>query len=471
LNSRVLLIRNREKIYAASRFNFLSLSFHTAWVLLSRSLVLGVYDTPGSPSWSKLFVTSDKSCRSKANEALVRPSEWLSSEQAKRVFPNAKLQYLQPCRVEFSFLINVKSALDQACKSTLKKLKYCTGKQMLTVNTEPNFASITILGTKPKYSDGMLLGPGQYTLVVKKSGYKTKRVPLTIPPIIGQLKPTHKTVNVTLEKKEKKKPKAPCSGDDIFADCDNGDSNNDLLSDAAESNGDDIFADGDGESFNFDDDIANYIGSRAITITSPRNGITTQKRVITLTGRISRQEGDNARLFLSAMGVKQEIAVRSDGSFSNPVVLSHGQNTIELKLGASESVFAVAREEGVTQRLTVNKTGERSDFRATLVWNTNGSDLDLHVIDPSGRDTYYSNKRNGTTQLDVDDTNGFGPENITNNNANSGVYHIQVINYSGGRGATARLYRFIDENLESVETHTFRSSKETWNVGTFDMRR
>jgi len=48
----------------------------------------------------------------------------------------------------------------------------------------------------------------------------------------------------------------------------------------------------------------------------------------------------------------------------------------------------------------------------TLIWDTD-ADLDLHVIEPGGKEIYWEEpkgKQGG--ELDVDNTKGFGPENI-----------------------------------------------------------
>lgn len=52
------------------------------------------------------------------------------------------------------------------------------------------------------------------------------------------------------------------------------------------------------------------------------------------------------------------------------------------------------------------------DPQFTLLWDTE-VDLDLHVIEPSGKEIYWEHP-NGTQggELDVDNTKGFGPENI-----------------------------------------------------------
>jgi hypothetical protein len=52
------------------------------------------------------------------------------------------------------------------------------------------------------------------------------------------------------------------------------------------------------------------------------------------------------------------------------------------------------------------------DPQFTLIWDTD-ADLDLHVIEPGGKEIYWEEPRGKQGgELDVDNTKGFGPENI-----------------------------------------------------------
>ena len=54
------------------------------------------------------------------------------------------------------------------------------------------------------------------------------------------------------------------------------------------------------------------------------------------------------------------------------------------------------------------------DPQFTLIWDTD-ADLDLHVIEPGGKEIYWEDPKGAPNlggELDVDNTKGFGPENI-----------------------------------------------------------
>jgi hypothetical protein len=53
------------------------------------------------------------------------------------------------------------------------------------------------------------------------------------------------------------------------------------------------------------------------------------------------------------------------------------------------------------------------DPQFTLIWNTDGVDLDIHVLEPGGKEIYWEDPRGRQGgELDVDNTKGFGPENV-----------------------------------------------------------
>lgn len=71
------------------------------------------------------------------------------------------------------------------------------------------------------------------------------------------------------------------------------------------------------------------------------------------------------------------------------------------------------------------------DIQITLAWD-NIADIDLYVIDPNGEKIYWENQYSSSNGvLDVDDIDGYGPENIywPENEAPSGYYEVYVEMY------------------------------------------
>jgi hypothetical protein len=68
----------------------------------------------------------------------------------------------------------------------------------------------------------------------------------------------------------------------------------------------------------------------------------------------------------------------------------------------------------------------------TLWWDTNATDIDLHMSPDDGvTHSYYGNKTAGQMTLDYDDVNGYGPEHITVDNASgTNTYKIKVYYYA-----------------------------------------
>lgn len=109
-------------------------------------------------------------------------------------------------------------------------------------------------------------------------------------------------------------------------------------------------------------------------------------------------------------------------------------------------------------------------MRAVLSWDTNGTDVDLHVADSRGRHTFYGNPTGiPNSRLDVDDVDGYGPENFYLNPMESGVTYNVYLHYyaDNNRGpTTANVKVFLDDELITDFTATL-SNRQTINVGTY----
>jgi tetratricopeptide (TPR) repeat protein len=78
--------------------------------------------------------------------------------------------------------------------------------------------------------------------------------------------------------------------------------------------------------------------------------------------------------------------------------------------------------------------GVENDIKVYLTWDTDKSDVDLWVTNPSGERVFYGHKNGKFGEALYDDvTTGYGPESFTAPKAQSGDYIVQVNYYGAGR--------------------------------------
>lgn len=74
------------------------------------------------------------------------------------------------------------------------------------------------------------------------------------------------------------------------------------------------------------------------------------------------------------------------------------------------------------------------DIRIVLNWSNDATDVDLHVVDPTGEECYYKHSKTAMGgYLYEDITEGYGPEQFTLKKAKPGTYKIKVTLYSDSR--------------------------------------
>lgn len=164
-----------------------------------------------------------------------------------------------------------------------------------------------------------------------------------------------------------------------------------------------------------------------LNVTSPVNGATLTSRVVQVAGSVTGYR-DGYRLSMELNGVLTRLPLSATGAFSAGTVAQTGDNTLILRLDTDQG-----REARV---LHFTGSFAQQALWTELRWNTNGTDVDLHLLPEGGlgwssEDCYYGNRRpNWGAELDVDDTDGFGPEHITANQITPGRYELFVHYYS-----------------------------------------
>lgn len=178
--------------------------------------------------------------------------------------------------------------------------------------------------------------------------------------------------------------------------------------------------------------------------------------------------------------------VQIDGAgnyFTVPYTQTAGNSgQLSLPLGIPTNVdegefdvnFCVYNSDGevsnvVSTTVNVLRLGTGS-IQISLSWD-NDSDQDLYVTDPNGETIYYSNDISATGgELDRDDVDGYGPENIFwVDGAPDGEYRVEVDPFSGPSPTTfyvtvngfgsSRSFNGVTDN-EAVSVVTFQKTGE-----------
>jgi uncharacterized protein YfaP (DUF2135 family) len=136
----------------------------------------------------------------------------------------------------------------------------------------------------------------------------------------------------------------------------------------------------------------------------------------------SKSSGTPATLIVN--GTAMPMQVEQDGSFSRPYAFGQGSNSVEVRSPDDSSRKRVQFYDAASNK-------KQSRLRVVLSWDSPGTDLDLHVVTPTGEHAWYGERviPSGGA-LDVDVTTGYGPEIFASPSPEKGAYLVYV-NYFG----------------------------------------
>lgn len=143
--------------------------------------------------------------------------------------------------------------------------------------------------------------------------------------------------------------------------------------------------------------------------------------------------------------IKYEV-VSGGGSVEDEYVSADNNNVAQTywTLGESgeqkvkASVVDIITNKEISEPVYFTASMENADITIRLDWHklSGNTDIDLHVVDPSGEEIYYEHMRSASGGwLDRDDTVGPGPEHVRWTNAPAGTYKIYVVYYHSETGA------------------------------------
>jgi uncharacterized protein YfaP (DUF2135 family) len=192
----------------------------------------------------------------------------------------------------------------------------------------------------------------------------------------------------------------------------------------------------------------------------PANGVSAVGRsaAALIRGRLadvpkSTEGGARRPARLVVDGVAMPLLVQADGRFERPWSFGGGSHGVEVRSPDGQvrrRQFYEAQAGRVPVRL-----------RIVLSWDSDSTDLDLHVVSPDGQHVFWGARvaDNGGA-LDTDVTTGFGPEIFATPSPVRGIYHM-FVNYFGAGElrdviSTAQVAVVQDEGTPREKQQQFR---------------
>lgn len=152
-----------------------------------------------------------------------------------------------------------------------------------------------------------------------------------------------------------------------------------------------------------------------------------ETRTLNLEGSTSSGAGDSGiAVVINAMGVTITQLRVENGIYTQQVEIASRQNELRVIIYEQGQI-----EEQVN--LTVNNSSQAVPVRFRLEWDTDMADVDLYVTSPSGQVASFMDLAIDDGFLDIDDTDGYGPEIFSITNPQPGSYEVRV-NYFGCNG-------------------------------------
>lgn len=172
-------------------------------------------------------------------------------------------------------------------------------------------------------------------------------------------------------------------------------------------------------------------------------------------------------------GVSMPLKIDNDGRFDRPFSFPDGSNSVEVR----------SPDHKQRKRIQFLKTGGGAPtpkLRVLLSWDSDNTDLDLHLVTPDGEHVWYGHRvANNGAALDVDVTSGYGPEIISMPAPLKGQYLVYVNYYGGGDSSeqvpitTAKVVIITQEGTPSEKVESFiipmRTPGELTLVKTFNV--
>lgn len=173
-----------------------------------------------------------------------------------------------------------------------------------------------------------------------------------------------------------------------------------------------------------------------------------------ISGHIAKH-AKNKPATLVVNGVAMPLSVQEDGGFSRPYAFGKGSNSVEVR-------SSDGKQRSRRQFHDAYADKSPAKMRVVLSWDSDGTDLDLHVVTPEGEHAFYGNRVIASGgALDIDVTTGYGPEIFASPSPAHGTYHVYVNYFGSGSGGNeiitiAQVAIITHENTLQEKQQVFR---------------
>ncbi|NDV97329.1 VWA domain-containing protein [Dysgonomonas sp. 521] len=153
--------------------------------------------------------------------------------------------------------------------------------------------------------------------------------------------------------------------------------------------------------------------------------------------------------------------------------LNELSNSSKIKLSDNTKAFITHLTEKVKEELSDEGLDDfnEADIVVIVSWNINDTDIDLHIVEPTGEKCYYGNNKTEIGgKLSIDVTSGYGPEMYVLKKAVKGKYSVLLDYYSDSGTQTASkakayidIYRNWGRKNESVTRKVVQLRSGKWD--------
>lgn len=162
---------------------------------------------------------------------------------------------------------------------------------------------------------------------------------------------------------------------------------------------------------------------------------------------------------------KPRMSTYTDGEGRCSAALEPGMYTVEANrsgyMQEYRNVFFGLDDEEVPILLTPKL--RKDEVRIVLTWDDTPGDEDSHLFTPSEGHVCYYEKEIPGANLDVDDTDGYGPETVTITDMEQGVYKYYVADFTHCSTNEVKS-REMSESDATVRVYTYRGLEKTFHV-------